>query len=85
MANICRSLQKKFFFSPVLKSSTHIGFIGVKKNGSKISHLGTFKKELNKNKYKNVCFPYPTIHTLISSENEHKLTKVSPPAGYYSI
>ncbi len=42
MANICRSLQKKFFFSPVLKSLTHIGFIGVKKNGSKISHLGTF-------------------------------------------
>jgi hypothetical protein len=31
-----------FFFSPILKSPTHIGFIGVKKNGSKISHLGTF-------------------------------------------
>jgi hypothetical protein len=24
-------------------SPTHIGFIGVQKNGSKISHLGTFK------------------------------------------
>ena len=46
MANICRSLRKKFFFSPVLKSPTHIGFIGVKKNGSKISHLGTFKVRL---------------------------------------
>jgi hypothetical protein len=43
MANICRGLQKNFFFSPVLKSPTHIEFIGVKKNGSKISHLGTFK------------------------------------------
>ncbi len=43
MPNICRSLQKKFFFSPIPKSPTHIGFIGVKKNGSKISHLGTFK------------------------------------------
>jgi hypothetical protein len=43
MANICRGLRKKNFFSPVLKSPTHIGFIGVKKNGSKISHLGTFK------------------------------------------
>jgi hypothetical protein len=43
MANICRGLRKKFFSSPVLKSPTHIGFIGVKKNGSKISHLGTFK------------------------------------------
>ncbi len=42
MANICRGLQN-FFFSPVLKSPTHIVFIGVKKNGSKISHLGTFK------------------------------------------
>ncbi len=44
MANICRGLRKKFFCSPVLKSPTNIGFIGVKKNGSKISHLGTFKK-----------------------------------------
>ncbi len=43
MANICRSLRKIILFSPVLKSPTHIGFIGVKKNGSKISHLGTFK------------------------------------------
>jgi hypothetical protein len=43
MANICRSLRNFFFCSPVLKSPTHIGFIGVKKNGSKISHLGTFK------------------------------------------
>ena len=34
---------EKKFFSPVLKSPTHIGFIDVKKNGSKISHLGTFK------------------------------------------
>ena len=42
MANICLGLRI-FFFSPVLKSPTHIGFIGVKKNGSKISHLGTFK------------------------------------------
>jgi hypothetical protein len=32
--------EKKIY--PVLKSPTHIGFIGVK-NGSKISHLGTFK------------------------------------------
>jgi hypothetical protein len=46
MANICRSLRQKNFFSPVLKSPTHIGFIGVKKNGSKISHLGTFKQTL---------------------------------------
>ena len=43
MANICRSLRKNFFSSPVLKSPTHIGFIDVIKNGSKISHLGTFK------------------------------------------
>ena len=43
MANISRSLPKKKNFSPVLKSPTHIGFIDVKKNGSKISHLGTFK------------------------------------------
>jgi hypothetical protein len=35
MANICRGLQKKFFFPPVLKSPTHIGFIGVKKMGQK--------------------------------------------------
>ncbi len=46
MANICRSLRTKIFFSPVLKSPTHIGFIGVKKTGSKISHLGTFKTTL---------------------------------------
>jgi hypothetical protein len=31
MANICRGLRKKKFFSSVLKSPTHIGFIGVKK------------------------------------------------------
>ncbi len=43
MANICRSLRTKFFFSPVLKSPTHVEFTDVKKNGSKISHLGTFK------------------------------------------
>jgi hypothetical protein len=43
MANICRSLRTKIFFSPALKSPTHIGFTDVKKNGSKISHLGTFK------------------------------------------
>ncbi len=43
MANICRSLRKIFFSFPVLKSPTHIGFIDVIKNGSKISHLGTFK------------------------------------------
>ncbi len=42
MANICRGLRTKIFFSPVLKSPTHIGFTDVKKNGSKISHLGTF-------------------------------------------
>ncbi len=42
MANICRSLPTKLFFSPVLKSPTHTGFTDVKKNGSKISHLGTF-------------------------------------------
>ncbi len=35
MANICRGLRKKIFFSPVLKSPTHIGFIGVKKMGQK--------------------------------------------------
>ncbi len=46
MANNCRGLRKKFFFSPVRKSPTHIGFIDVKKNGSKISHLGTFKRPL---------------------------------------
>jgi hypothetical protein len=44
MANICRSLRTKNFFSPVLMSPTHIGFTDVKKNGSKISHLGTFKQ-----------------------------------------
>jgi hypothetical protein len=49
MANICRGLRKKKFFSPVLKSPTHIGFIGVKKNGSKISHLGTFKDDVTVN------------------------------------
>jgi hypothetical protein len=42
MANICRSLQKKEKKFPVLKSPTQIRFIGVKKNVSKISHLGTF-------------------------------------------
>ncbi len=47
MANICRSLQPKIFFSPVLKSPTHIGFTDVKKNGSKISHLGTFNDFLS--------------------------------------
>jgi hypothetical protein len=47
MANICRKLRKKKFSSPVLKSPTHIGFIGVKRNGSKISHLGTFKCKLS--------------------------------------
>jgi hypothetical protein len=35
MANICRGLRKKNIFSPVLKSPTHIGFIGVKKMGQK--------------------------------------------------
>jgi hypothetical protein len=43
MANICRSLRTKIFFSPVIKSPTHVEFTDVKKNGSKISHLGTFK------------------------------------------
>ncbi len=42
MANICRSLRKTIKKSPVYESPTHIGFIDVKKNGSKISHLGTF-------------------------------------------
>jgi hypothetical protein len=46
MANIFRGHRNFFFFSPVLKSPTHIGFIGVKKTGSKISHLGTFKREI---------------------------------------
>jgi hypothetical protein len=35
--------EKKTKIYPVLMSPTHIGFIGVKKNGLKISHLGTFK------------------------------------------
>jgi hypothetical protein len=35
MANICRSLRKKSKIYPVLKSPTHIGFIGVKKMGRK--------------------------------------------------
>ncbi len=35
MANICRSLRQNFFFSQVLKSTTHIRFIGVKKMGRK--------------------------------------------------
>jgi hypothetical protein len=34
MANICHGLRN-FFFSPVLKSPTHIGFIDVKKMGRK--------------------------------------------------
>ncbi len=34
--------KKKIY--PDLKSPTHIGFIGVKKNGSKISHLGPLRK-----------------------------------------
>jgi hypothetical protein len=35
MANICRSLRTKIFFSPVLKSPTHVGFTDVKKMGRK--------------------------------------------------
>ena len=35
--------EKKTKIYPALKSPTHIGFIGVIKYGSKISHLGTFK------------------------------------------
>jgi hypothetical protein len=35
MANICRSLRTKNFFSPVLKSPTHVGFTDVKKMGRK--------------------------------------------------
>ncbi len=35
MANIFRSLQTKIFFSPVLKSPTHVGFTDVKKMGRK--------------------------------------------------
>jgi hypothetical protein len=35
MANICRSLRTKIFFSPVLKSPTHIEFTDVKKMGRK--------------------------------------------------
>ncbi len=50
MANICRSLRTKIFFSPVLKSPTHIGFSDVKKKGSKISHLGTFKGNVSQGK-----------------------------------
>ncbi len=46
MANICRSLRTKIFFSPVLKSPTHIGFTDVKK-WVEISHLGTFKYYTN--------------------------------------
>jgi len=48
---------------------------------NQITEPGRVRTELIKNKNKNVYFPSPTIHTLISSENEHKLTKVSPPAG----
>jgi hypothetical protein len=44
MANICRSLQKKKKLSSPQVTYPNIGFIGVKKNGSKISHLGTFKQ-----------------------------------------
>jgi hypothetical protein len=58
MANICRGLRNKIIFSPVLKSPTHIGFIGVKKNGSKISHLGTFKSIFKFNPYNNRSFFY---------------------------
>jgi hypothetical protein len=56
MANICRSLQKKNFFSPVLESPTHIGFIGVRKNGSKIWHLGTFNGQM-----RNKAHTAPTV------------------------
>ncbi len=40
MANICRSLKKK-----IIQYSSHLSIqdLLVKKNGSKISHLGTFK------------------------------------------
>jgi hypothetical protein len=48
---------------------------------NQITEPGRVRKELIKNKNKNVYFPSPTIHTSISTENEHKLTKVSPPAG----
>jgi hypothetical protein len=56
MANICRSLQKKTKNYPVLKSPTYIGFIGVKKNGLKISHLGTFKLQIECNAIRNTVY-----------------------------
>jgi hypothetical protein len=46
MANICRGLRKKNFFSPVLKSPTHIGFIGVKKMGQKSHTWAPLKVEI---------------------------------------
>jgi hypothetical protein len=67
MANICHSLRKKTKIYPVLKSPTHIGFIGVKKNGSKISHFGTFKQieqssGSGKFRERHSSFAYVTVH-----------------------
>ena len=57
--------EQKNFFSPVLKSPTHIGFIGVKKNGSKISHLGTFKQLFS---YKNTKVVFE-IEQIVKTKN----------------
>ncbi len=45
MANICRGLRKKNFLSPVLKSPTHIEFIGVKKMGQKSHTWAPLREE----------------------------------------
>jgi hypothetical protein len=78
MANICRGLRRKNFFSPVLKSPTHIGFLDVKKTGSKISHLGTFK-------YLNVLHhlhPQAIVQGYLLAP---KIPKSLHPFGCYSI
>ncbi len=44
--NICRGLRNFSFFSPVLKSPTHIGFIGVKKMGQKSHTWALLRKAI---------------------------------------
>ena len=75
MANICRSLRTKILFSPVLKSLTHIGFIGVKKNGSKISHLGTFKAILFASCKKSFAYPMLYYMLCIFSNSDSAIKK----------
>jgi hypothetical protein len=89
MSNICRSLRKKTKIYPVLMSPTHIGFIGVK-NGSKISHLGTFKAVRRKFKIK-ILSHYKIVHILriviLSVVDPHHLgadSEADPDSTYHT-